>query len=384
MAEEMVHSLISRRAALATGFAAALTPAARAQSVTRLQAEIDENGHVLAPVRIDGESCLAEIDNGFAASALDLEFARARKLVSASPTRVNGAPTTLSAPLVLTFGGRAIEMRLRLVDLSVSAIAGLRQHAVIGRDVLDRMSLTIDAGEGWIETRDLDRGADAPAGLVALDVDRASSGDLTTGIVVEGGRPLKAMIDLGCGVPLMVRESRATERWLKDGRKFSGIVTYQALGGRMVERANPLLTVETLKIGGHTLRRVPAAIMPADAAPFGKFEAVIGAAALNRFRLFLSTAEARMALTPGRGFGDPFYKSFTGMSTLQEQRRVRVVNVWRQGPAEAAGVAKGDVIVAINGEPARRDRLASLKPGDALVLELDDGSARRFSAAEFY
>ena len=91
-----------------------------------------------------------------------------------------------------------------------------------------------------------------------------------------------------------------------------------------------------------------------------------------------------MALAPGRGFNDAFYKSLTGVSTVQDKDRVRVVNVWRNSPAEAAGVAKGDMIVAINGGPARRSVLASLKPGDPLVLELDDGSARRFSAAEFY
>jgi membrane-associated protease RseP (regulator of RpoE activity) len=152
----------------------------------------------------------------------------------------------------------------------------------------------------------------------------------------------------------------------------------------MVERSNPLLTVSSLKIGGHTLRNVPAAVMPADAAPFGRFEATVGAAALGRFRLFLSTSERRVGVAPTGGFSDPFYKSVTGMSTLQDAERVRVVNVWRNSPAEAAGVAKGDRIVAINGQPARRTRLAALKPGDALVLELDDGSARRFSAAEFY
>ncbi|MEP7210158.1 MAG: PDZ domain-containing protein, partial [Alphaproteobacteria bacterium] len=186
------------------------------------------------------------------------------------------------------------------------------------------------------------------------------------------------------GVPLIVRESSATRRWLEDGRKTSGIVTYQALGDRMVARSSPMLTVRSLKIGAHTLRNAPAAIMPADAAPFGKFEATIGAAALGRFRMFLSTSEARMAIAPGGDFDAPFYKSLTGMSTVQDKDRVRVVNVWRNGPAEAAGVAKGDAIIAINGEPARRARFAALKPGDALVLELDDGSARRFSAAEFY
>ncbi|MEP7210957.1 MAG: hypothetical protein ABI740_08990, partial [Alphaproteobacteria bacterium] len=179
--------LLSRRAALAGGLAA-LAPTAGAQTAVRVQVEIDENGHVLAPIRIDGESCLAQIDNGFAASALDLGFAQARKLASSTPTRVNGAPTVFSAPLRLAFAGRTIEMRPRLVDLSVSAIAGLRPRAVIGRDVLDMMGLTIDAKQGWIETRGLDPDADLPAGLSALAVSRTSGGDLTTDISVENGQ----------------------------------------------------------------------------------------------------------------------------------------------------------------------------------------------------
>jgi predicted aspartyl protease len=373
----------TRRAILAIGLAAAFAPVARAQTA-RVAVEIDENGHVLAPVRINGESCLAQIDNGFASSALDLAFARQRKLVSGEQARVNGAPAALSTPLSLAFAGRRFDLRLRLVDLTVSAISGLTQSAIIGRDVLNAMGLTVDAKEGWIEARPLAPGADAPEGLAPVRVQRAGSGDLVTEIAVEGGRPLKAMIDLGCGVPLIVRKSAATRRWLADGRRSTGIVTYQALGERMVEHVNPLLTVSSLNIGGHTLSHVPAAIMPADLAPFGGFEATIGAAALNRFRLFLSTSEARLALAPGRGFADAFYKSLTGMSTVQDRDRVRVVNVWRSSPAEAAGVARGDAIVAINGGPARRTRLASLKAGDALVLELDDGSARRLSAAEFY
>jgi hypothetical protein len=375
---------LSRRIALAGGLATVLAPRARAQSITRVQVEIDENGHVLAPVKINGESCLAQIDNGFASSALDLEFARRRKLVSSERARVNGAPTAISTPLSLNFAGRAFDMRPRLVDLSVSAISGLTQSAIIGRDVLDAVGLTVDAREGWIETRPMAPGADAPEGLAPIKVERVAGGDLVTEIAVEGGRPLKAMIDLGCGVPLIVRKSAVTQRWLEDGRKSTGIVTYQALGDRMVEHVNPLITVSSVNIDGHTLRNAPAAIMPPDLAPFGDFEATIGAAALNRFRLFLSTSEGRMALAPGRGFNDAFYKSLTGMSTVQEKDRVRVVNVWRSSPAEAAGVAKGDVIVAINGGPARRNRLASLKAGDALALELDDGSARRFSAAAFY
>jgi S1-C subfamily serine protease len=66
---------------------------------------------------------------------------------------------------------------------------------------------------------------------------------------------------------------------------------------------------------------------------------------------------------------------------------VEVISVLARGPAGAAGLQRGDLVIALNGEPAPDPATLSrayrsLKPGQALLLTIQRGSQYRVLALE--
>ena len=75
------------------------------------------------------------------------------------------------------------------------------------------------------------------------------------------------------------------------------------------------------------------------------------------------------------------------MLSLRSDSGVLVAGLLGGEPATAADLAVGDVIRAVNGQPIEdaqqlRQTLAGLKPGDAVVLEVERQSVLQYVAFE--
>jgi C-terminal processing protease CtpA/Prc len=89
----------------------------------------------------------------------------------------------------------------------------------------------------------------------------------------------------------------------------------------------------------------------------------IGAQIAERFRLFLDYGRKRLILEPSPAFADPFDRAISGLALRAEgadYRTFRVLEVLEESPATEAGIVEGDVITAIDGQPADRLTLSAI------------------------
>lgn len=111
----------------------------------------------------------------------------------------------------------------------------------------------------------------------------------------------------------------------------------------------------------------------------------VGGGVLKRFTVIFDYAHQEMILEPNHLFDDPDPFDRSGMWINRDDDGFRVEDVVASGPADAAGLAPGDRIVAVDGAPAASIRLPDLRsrlrespPGTVVELEvLDTEGARR-------
>jgi C-terminal processing protease CtpA/Prc len=107
----------------------------------------------------------------------------------------------------------------------------------------------------------------------------------------------------------------------------------------------------------------------------------IGSAALKRFIVTFDYGHNVMYLKPSpRHVDDLDTYDRAGMWVNVEDGGFRIINVDKGTPAEAAGLKADDLIVAVNGKPAKditlpdlRYRLRNDKPGTVIRFTLKDG-----------
>jgi predicted aspartyl protease len=375
---------VTRRTAIAGGLAATLAPDAFAQAAgAQAPLSLNEYGHVIVPVTINGAAALGLVDNGFSATAMDLAFARSKSLVSGEVARVNGADAERSIRVKLAMGPVTAMVNPPLIDMSeIPSGQQTGIAAILGRDCLSEIIATFDFDAGQL-TCSNPRRFKPPEGARRLAVASGPGGALQMTVKAEG-QTLHAHVDLGCSTPLMVRESQLARRWLDDGRRWTTGALSTARGGEMALDECRVTRLASMTAAGAELARLPVAIYPASHPVFGRFEAVIGAPALGRFLVVLDVRGSRLWLKPGARAADPFRASLVGLGVQLEAETLVVVHVARGGPAEAAGLKPGDVIVQIYGGPPRRSLLRDAKAGDRLEIGLAGGARRSLTAASYY
>jgi membrane-associated protease RseP (regulator of RpoE activity) len=181
-----------------------------------------------------------------------------------------------------------------------------------------------------------------------------------------------------------MREGARTQRWINSGRPWTTIVRITARGREMVTDMGMMTSVSGASVGGFRFSNAPVEIYGAQDPAFGRHEAVIGAPVLARFLTVLDVRNSRLWLKPNGRLADPFRRQTIGAGTRREGEALVVVHIGANSPAEKSGLRDGDVITAIDGGPANRDRLRDARPGDVLAIKLASGKTRSVTAAEFY
>jgi hypothetical protein len=119
--------------------------------------------------------------------------------------------------------------------------------------------------------------------------------------------------------------------------------------------------VKSLEVGGFVLNNLVAgpahswAIPSLPGAATFSAKGLIGGGALRRFKVVFDYSRQRMILEPNEHFHAPFEFDMSGaflISDLPDSDGFKVFSVMPKTPASEAGLRAGDVIVAIDGEPA--------------------------------
>jgi hypothetical protein len=142
-------------------------------------------------------------------------------------------------------------------------------------------------------------------------------------------------------------------------RTAPGIVGF-GVGGPVSAR---LGRVPLLQIGPYAIANAIASFgdqsSGAFADPFNP--ANIGGSIWRRFDLTFDYAHQQLLLARNASFGDPFAYDRSGLFLIDANGAYTVLGVLSGTAAAAAGLAKGDVILDVNGTPASSESLAALR-----------------------
>jgi aspartyl protease/PDZ domain-containing protein len=123
---------------------------------------------------------------------------------------------------------------------------------------------------------------------------------------------------------------------------------------------------ESLQLGRFTVNNPVVGLTHSFAIPglSSSMNGLIGGGILRRFKVTFDYSQNRMILEPNKHFGDPLEFDMSGaflISDLPKSNGFKVFSVMPKTPASEAGLREGDVIVAINAEPAEKFDLAKLQ-----------------------
>lgn len=236
---------------------------------------------------------------------------------------------------------------------------GMKIDGMVGYQLLARFLTTIDYANSKLTLAMPSAGpATAPnAAPIPFYIDghipriAATVGGVTTSAEVDTGN--RGALDLSA--PFL-----ATHPALAALAKTPPGVTGFGVGGPAYAR---LGRMPTLQIGPYL---IPNVITSFDSASAGAFAdpfnpANIGGAVWRRFDLTLDYAHQQLLLAKNGAFGEAFTYDRSGLFVIDAEGAYTIVSVMPSTPAATSGLAKGDVILTVNGTPASNLTLAGLR-----------------------
>lgn len=353
----------------------------------------NQGGHILIPVSVNGRPPLRMVfDTGMPVrgvmlyegprvDSLHLSFGTAR-------VGVGGAggggrrEARLATGVTLRAGALEVGGSMAIVMPPTPQMSALHD-GIIGASLFQSLVVTLDHERGVMTlTRRPAFAAPKGAAEVPLEVvGRVTYAPVS--LVDTGGRstPLRVVLDLGAmhAISLNRRSSPAIAlpagaRASRIGRGMSGVVT-----GRVGR-------IPALELGGHRLANVVATFPDSAFENPGGMDSRngnLGSGVLGRFDVSLDIGGSRMFLAPNRKFPEPFEWDMSGLQTeITDGGGIRVAAVLPDSPAAEAGIAPGEMLVAVDGvqvEPRMliRSRERFREAGRELALTLRrDGRER--------
>ncbi|MBA3833003.1 MAG: aspartyl protease family protein [Chthoniobacterales bacterium] len=267
-------------------------------------------------------------------------------------------------------------MAIPLQDM-INAIGFEKFDGILGDALFNRFVVTIDFNRNRINLDDPEAYR-PPAGAIIVPI--TSYNHLVP--MYDGavdGIPGKFLIDLGD------RSSLTLFRpfWSAHGLNKTGVLAMTGIG-----IGGPIRGVVT-RVGALTLGTVQVT-QPVTRLVLQKPSAIddhviagsVGTGILKRFQVTFDYRHGRMILMPGASAGRPDLYDRAGIWLGRAGHELKVLDVTPGGPAEAAGIKPGDVVVSVDGTaaadvnlPALRDRLTMLSVG-SVALGVDEAGHR--------
>ena len=346
------------------------------------------NNHIYADVSIDGSAPMTFIFDTGGHTILTPESAKALNIKSQGAVSSTGGGDAIAQSGVtviptITVGGVTLKNQAASVlFFSPKGVEGVNEQGMLGYELFDRFVTRIDYGHHtmtFIDKKHFDpAGAGTPVPIRFYHQFPEVLGSYD-------GIPARFGIDTGSRMTLMLTRPFAQDHGLLDKAEQSPLaMTGWGVGGAS---RGYVFHGGTLKLADvtidHPLTSISADKGGAGASP--AFPNNVGGGVLKRFVVTLDYDHATMYLKPIDGPVadlDTFDRSGVWINAVDGG--FKIFDVTKGSPAEQAGLAKDDIITAVNGQPANslelpklREMLRDKPPGTAVTLAIKHGDDTR-------
>ena len=342
------------------------------------------NNHIYADVSVNGSAPMTFIfDTGGhtiltppTAKALDV---KAQGAVSSTGGGDAIAQSGVAVARTITVGGVTITNQpLSVLQFSPAGVEGVHEAGMLGYELFARFVTRIDYGNHTMTFIDkthfdpADAGTPVPIRFYHQFPEVLGSYD---------GIPARFGIDTGARTPLMLTTPFARDQGLLEKvEQRPAMMTGWGVGG---PTRSYVFQGGTLKLGDVTIDH-PLTLISTDKGGAGASPAFpnnVGGGVLKRFVVTLDYDHDTMYLKPiAGGVADLDTFDRSGLWINEVDGGFKIFDVAKNSPAEQAGLAKDDIITAVNGQPAAsltlpdvRQMLRDEPPGTAVTLAVKRG-----------
>lgn len=347
--------------------------------------------HVMLQAMVNGHAGWLALDTGSSSSALDAEWAdtAARVRVVGTGGQVNGSASVRASTGLadsIRIGGLELgPTRVALIPFGpVERARGTHLRGTIGYDFLSRYVVEIDYAAQRLRVYDPDRWSYHGTGVVVPVTLPFRVPIVQTTIKPAGGEPITARLVLDLGSANLAVRLTSPFVAAHGLARMAGIDAPigTGVGGTLVGRVARLesASLGTLRVAAPT---VGLALQPQGFFGTTTVDGTLGAPIFRRTRMFVDYTHTRVIFEAGPGFDAPFEVDMSGMAMMGGPGEpVTVTYVVAGSPAAQAGIAAGDVLMAVDGAEARPERFEALRasfrtPGATRRLTVRRGAETR-------
>lgn len=346
------------------------------------------NNHIYADVSINGSAPMPFIfDTGghtlltpATAKALKIGFAGSQTMSGGGDSVATGGVTRIAS---IGVGAATLKNQpASVVTFSSPEVEGTDVAGMLGYELFDRFVTRIDYGRKTLTFIDKKTFDPKDSGT---RVDIRFYHQFPEVLGSFDGVPGRFGIDTGSRMTLLLTGPFARDHDILANAgttKSVDAMTGWGIGGPSFAH---VFRGHTLTLGGVTIAGPLTAISidKGGAGAAAAFPNNVGGGILKRFVVTLDYDHSGMYLKPVDG-SVPDLDSFdrSGLWINSADQGFKVIDVTKGGPAEQAGLAKGDIIVSIDGKPATdlklydvREMLRNSAPGTAVKLRFKRGDA---------
>ncbi|MFY9663635.1 MAG: aspartyl protease family protein [Candidatus Cybelea sp.] len=325
------------------------------------------NNHVYLTVTVDGRGPYTFVLDTGGDYIVTPEVARGLQARTTGGLQLQGVGSATEGASFahiasITIGSAVIRNQYSLVlpiATGFGAAEGLKIDGMLGYQFLARFLTTIDYANSSLTLAMPSIGPATVSG--ATPVGFYIAGTIPNIPIVVDGVTTTAEVDTGnrAGLELSSPFLAAHPAIAALAKTAPGAVGF-GVGGPAYAR---LGRIPTLQIGPYTISNTIASLtyqsQGAFADPFTP--ANVGGAIWRRFDVTFDYAHSQLLLAKNANFDTPFGYDRSGLFLIDANGAYTVLSVFSGTPAAAAGLAKGDVIVTVNGAPAAGTSLAGLR-----------------------
>lgn len=355
--------------------------------VVELQTTFAHTG-IVVPLEIgSGEAVPVILDTGANVSLVDERVSQHLNLSNTDETAIGGVGSSLMrAGVVSNLTCKIGGMEFAEGSFSTSSMDYMRPYGakirgLIGYNFLSRAVVEIDYAKGVVRFHDPKRfHYDGPGQRLPLRIEDGAL-YVRTGIVAPDGDVVydEFFVDTGFSGGINI-----TRYFLRDHEIFRSALKAEGgaalgIGGTMRSTFGriPGLILGTYRINNpvalfSTSNKGGLAHMPTG---------LLGAEILSRFHVYFDYSRKEMIIEPNEHLNDPFESTAHGLrfiTTGDKPPQFKVNDVIAGTPAEEAGFKMGDILTALDGQPAGELTLskiyATLGDGKEHALQIKRGS----------